>query len=165
MNVNFEFFSIEPTTVIGVLLNTFILLLVVKKFLFEPVNKVIEERKAQVSKTYVEADNALENAHKLESEYEEKLSQAKEESAEIVRAASERAGRKGEEITAAARKEADAMIARANAEIEHERARAVSEVKGEIAGMAVELAEKIIGRNVQSSAEQDRLINDFIDNI
>ena len=60
--VNFEFFSIEPATIIGVLCNTLILFLLFKKFLFGPVNKIIDERKAQVSKTYEDADAALESA-------------------------------------------------------------------------------------------------------
>ena len=50
MDINFEFFSIEPSTIIGVLCNTLILFLIFKKFLFGPVNKIIEERKAQVSR-------------------------------------------------------------------------------------------------------------------
>ena len=62
MDINFEFFSIEPSTIIGVLCNTLILFLIFKKFLFGPVNKIIEERKAQVSKTYDEADQALKKA-------------------------------------------------------------------------------------------------------
>ena len=69
MDINFEFFSIEPSTIIGVLCNTLILFLIFKKFLFGPVNKIIEERKAQVSKTYDEADQALKKAKDMESEY------------------------------------------------------------------------------------------------
>ncbi len=165
MNVNFEFFSIEPTTIIGVLINTFILVLLFKKFLFEPVNKVIEQRKNEVSKTYVEADQALENAHRMENEYQEKLSGAKEESAGIIRAATERAARRSDEITENAKREADAMITRANAEIERERAKAVSEVKGEISEIAVSLAGKIIGKQVNTTGEQERLIDDFINDL
>ena len=95
MDINFEFFSIEPSTIIGVLCNTLILFLIFKKFLFGPVNKIIEERKAQVSKTYDEADRALKKAKDMESEYAQKLEGAKEESAEMVKAASKRAHRRG----------------------------------------------------------------------
>ena len=91
MQFNFEFFSIEPSTIIGVLLNTLILFLLFKKFLFAPVNKIIEERKAQVSKTYEDADAALEKAKNMENEYTEKLASAKEESAEMIKAASKKA--------------------------------------------------------------------------
>lgn len=165
MDVNFEFFSIEPTTIIGVLINTFILFLLFKKFLFEPVNKIVEQRKAEVAKTYTEAEGSLEEAHRLENEYREKLSGAKDESADIIRTAVERANRRSEEITDSAKREAEAIISRANTEIERERAKAVSEVKDEISGMAVTLAGKIIGREVQKSAEQARLIDDFIDEL
>lgn len=165
MSVNFDFFSIEPTTIIGVLINTFILLLLFKKFLFEPVNKIIEQRKAEVSKTYVEADETLENARRLQTEYEGKLSEAREESAGIIRAAAERANRRSEEITGNAQREAEEMLRRANVQIEKERARAVGEVKGELSGLALELAEKIVGKQIEMTGEQNRLIDDFIDNI
>ena len=164
MDVNFQFFSIEPTTIIGVLLNTFILLLVVKKFLFEPVNKILEERKSQVSKTYEEANAALENAHTLENEYTDKLSAAKEESAEMLRNAAQRAQTRSEEIISAAKNEAEGIMTRANADIERERQRAISSVKDDISDIAVDIAEKAIGREV-SHEDQDRLIDEFISEI
>ena len=164
MDVNFQFFSIEPTTIIGVLLNTFILLLVVKKFLFEPVNKILEERKSQVSNTYEEANAALENAHTLENEYTDKLSAAKEESAEMLRNAAQRAQTRSEEIISAAKNEAEGIMTRANADIERERQRAISSVKDDISDIAVDIAEKVIGREV-SHEDQDRLIDEFISEI
>ena len=43
-----EFLSIDLTTIIATLLNTLILFLVLKHFLFDKVNKVIEDRKNDV---------------------------------------------------------------------------------------------------------------------
>ena len=113
MDINFEFFSIEPSTIIGVLCNTLILFLIFKKFLFGPVNKIIEERKAQVSKTYDEADRALKKAKDMESEYAQKLEGAKEESTEMVKAASKRAQLRSDEIIAEARNEAAGIVTKA----------------------------------------------------
>lgn len=162
MNVNFEFFSIEPSTIIGVLCNTLILFLLFKKFLFAPVNKVIEERKAQVSKTYEEADAALEKAKNMESEYTEKLAAAKEESAEIVKNASKKAQVRSDEIIAAAKNEAAAIVVKANNDIERERKRAVNQIKDEISDIAVSIAGKVIGKEVAPDSEQERLIDEFI---
>ena len=50
----FEFFGIDLTTIIGVLLNTLILFLIFKKFLFDKVNAVLDERNNSVAKTYEE---------------------------------------------------------------------------------------------------------------
>ena len=163
MNVNFEFFSIEPSTIIGTVVNTLLLLLVVKKFLFEPVNKILDERKAQVSKTYEEADRSLENAHAMETEYTEKLANAKEESAEIIRNAAKRAQDRSDEMIADAKAQAQLIVDRANADIERDRSKAIASVRDEISDIAVSIAEKVIGRNVSSDAEQDLLINEFID--
>ena len=66
-----EFLSIDLTTIIATLLNTLILFLVLRHFLFDKVNKVIEDRKNDVKETYRQADEAKENAEKLEAEYAE----------------------------------------------------------------------------------------------
>lgn len=165
MEVNFEFFSIEPSTIIGVLCNTLILFLIVKKFLFAPVLKIIDERKAQVSKTYEDADAALENAKKMENEYNEKLTAAKEESAEIIKNASKKAQQRSDEIIAEAKNEAAGIVTKANADIEKERKRAVNQIKDEISDIAVSIAGKVIGKEVASDEEQERLIDEFIGGI
>lgn len=165
MNVNFDFFSIEPTTIIGTIVNTLLLLLVVKKFLFEPVNKILDERKAQVSKTYDEADAALANAHALEAEYETKMSAAKEESAELIRSAAKRAQDRSDEMIAEAKAEAQNIMDRAHADIERERGKAIASVRDEISDIAVSIAEKVVGKSVSVDYEQERLIDDFINSI
>ena len=164
MHLNFDFFSIEPSTVIGVLLNTLILFLIFKRFLFAPVNKIIEERKAQVSKTYEDADAALEKAKSMENEYAEKLSLAKEESAEIVRNATKKAQTRSDEIIGEAKNEASNIIVRANAEIEKEKKRAVNQIKDEISDIAVSIAEKVVEKEIDPKTHE-RLIEDFISNI
>ena len=165
MHLNFDFFSIEPATIIGVLLNTLILFLIFKHFLFAPVNKIIEERKAQVSKTYEDADAALKKAKNIENEYTEKLSLAKEESAEIVKAASKKAQLRSDEIINQAKTEAQGIVSKANADIERERKRAVNQIKDEISDIAVNIAGKVIGKEVSSDEEQQRLIDEFIGGI
>ena len=75
----------------------------------------------------------------MESEYAQKLEGAKEESAEMVKAASKRAQLRSDEIIAEARNEAAGIVTKANADIE-----------------------RVIGREVSTDEEQDRLIDEFI---
>lgn len=164
MSANFEFFSIDPTTIIGTLLNTLILFLVLKHFLFDKVNAVLEARKNEVEKTYEDADSAMKNAKELESEYTEKLSAAKEESAEIVRNATKKAQIRSDEIIGEAKNEASNIIVRANAEIEKEKKRAVNQIKDEISDIAVSIAEKVVEKEIDPKTHE-RLIEDFISNI
>ncbi|MCM1577781.1 MAG: F0F1 ATP synthase subunit B [Ruminococcus sp.] len=165
MNVTsqyFDFFSIEPSTVIGVLCNTLILFLLFKRFLFAPVNKIIEERKAQVSKTYEEADAALAAAKNKETEYTQRLLDARSEADERVREATKKAQLRSDEIIDAAKAEAAGLVEKANADIERERKRAVNRIKDEISDIAVTIAGKVINKELEGDEEQERLIDEFI---
>lgn len=161
-NVNFEFLTIDPVTIIGVLCNTLILFLVFKKLLFGRVKAILEQRKAEISKTYREADAALENAKSMENEYTEKLSAAREESAAIVKDATARASKRSDEIIEEAKREARDITVKANADIEAEKKRAVNQIKDEISDIAVAIAERVVSREIANDEDQQRLVDSFI---
>ena len=96
--MNLDFLSIDPGSIFFTLINTLILFLVIKHFLFKPVNKMLEERKDDIALTYSKADNALEKAKEAEEHYNKLISGARDESADIIKAASEKANRRSEEI-------------------------------------------------------------------
>ena len=146
---------------IATLLNTLILFLVLKHFLFKPVNKILDERKEKVEKTYKEADDKLTEASRLETEYTEKLANAKAESAEIVKNATKRAQLRSDEIIAEAKTEASGLIVKANADIEKEKKRAVNQIKDEISDIALMVAEKVVEKEI-SPKDHERLIENFI---
>lgn len=160
----FDFFGIDLTTIIGVLLNTLILFLVFKKFLFDKVNAVLEERNGDVAKTYEDADKALENAKQLEIEYTEKIAAAKEESAEIVKNATKKAQTRSDEIIADAKNEARNIIDKAGADIEKEKKRAVNQIKDEISDIALSIASQVVSKEIDEKTHE-QLIESFIDEI
>ncbi len=157
----FPFLTIDPVTMIATLINTLILFLVLKHFLFKPVNKILGERKQNVEETYRQADEKLSEAARLESEYTEKLANAKEESAEIVKNATKRAQTRSDEIIAEAKKEASSLMVKANADIEKEKKRAVNQIKDEISDIALAVAEKVVEKEIDPK-DHERLIESFI---
>ena len=157
----FPFLTIDPVTMIATLINTLILFLVLKHFLFKPVNKILDERKQNVEETYRQADEKLSEAARLESEYTEKLANAKEESAEIVKNATKRAQTRSDEIIAEAKSEASSLIVKANADIEKEKKRAVNQIKDEISDIALAVAEKVVEKEIDPK-DHERLIESFI---
>ena len=159
-----SFLSIDYGTIILVLINTLILFLVIKHFLFGRVNAIIEARQADVSKTYEEADKSMAHAKELEANYNELLASAKDESAEIVKKATKKAQDRSDEIISNAKEEASGIISRANEDIEREKQRAMSEMKNEISGIAMMMAEKIIKKEINQK-DHEALINDFIENV
>ena len=157
-----EFLSIDLTTIIATLLNTLILFLVLKHFLFDKVNKVIEDRKNDVKETYRQADEAKENAEKLEAEYTSRLEGAKEESAQIIQ--TRKAQQRSDEIISEARTEAKGLVDNASREIEREKKIAVNQIKNEITDIAFSAAAAVVEKDM-TGEDNERLIEKFIDNV
>lgn len=159
-----DFLTIDPTTIVLTLCNTLILFLILKHFLFEKVNKVMDDRKSDIEGSYQRADEAEQKANQLAAEYIEKISNAKEESAEIVKAATQKAQLRSDEIIADAKNEAKGIIDNANAEIEREKKIAVNQIKDEIADIALSAASAVVEKEI-SGEDNERLIESFIDSV
>ena len=78
--------------------NLVILFLLVKKFLFAPVQAILDKRKSEIDDMYTVANSAIENANILEQEYTQKLAVAKDEARDIIKTATLTAQRREEEI-------------------------------------------------------------------
>lgn len=159
-----EFMSIDIGTIFFTLCNLLILCLVFKHFLFGRVHKILEERQNDVSETYSKADKALLNAKNLENEYTGLMEGAKEESAEMIKAASKKAQLRSEEIILDAKKEASAILAKAGEDVEREKKRAQNELRGEISELAVLVAQKVVEKEI-TEADHEKFIDDFIENV
>lgn len=159
-----DFLSVNLTTIIATWLNLLILTLVLKHFLFDKVNKVMEDRKNEVAQTYKDADEAKENAKKLEAEYADRISGAKEESVQIIQAATKKAQLHSDEIISDAKREAKGITEQARAEIEREKKIAVNQIKDDIADIAFSAAQAVIEKDLNTE-DNERLIEQFIDNV
>ena len=159
-----DFLSINLTTIIATWLNLLILFLVLKHFLFDKVNKVMEDRKNEVAETYKKADEAEERAKKLKQDYEQRISGAKEESAQIIQAATRKAQQRSDEIIAEAKVEAKGIAEQARNEIEREKKIAVNKIKDDITDIAFQAAQAVIEKDL-TSEDNERLIGEFIDNV
>ena len=76
--------TIVPWTFIATILNLFLTMLLVKKFLFKPINRILEQRQALSEKELTQARVAREEADGLKTEYESSLAEARSEAAVIL---------------------------------------------------------------------------------
>jgi len=162
--LNLDFLTIDIGSIIFNLANTLILFLVIKHFLFKPVNDILEQRKHDVEDTYSRADEALENARESERKYNDLIGNAREESARIIKNASDTANRRSEEIISEAKNNAEMIIKKANSEIEREKINARSAVRNEVSDLAVLVAEKVIDKEINDD-DHRRFIDEFIENV
>ena len=161
---NLELISLNIWHVIATIANLLILTLIIKKFLFKPVQKILAERKGQVDDIYKNAEEAAAKAEEDKKLYSEKLENARDEADTIVKAATQRADRLGEEIIEDAhRKAADAMK-KAEDDIALEKKKAMNELKNEISEISVQIAENVVGREISADDHRD-MIDSFIENL
>ncbi len=155
--------SIDWTLVIQ-LCNTFILFLLLKKFLFKPVKAMIDAREAEVTGLYADANNAKEEALRMKEEYTQSLAGAKEEAGQIVKDACQKAQRRSDEIVLEAQNKASAMLSKAEAEIAQEKKKAFNEIKDEISDIAIMIAAKVVEKDIDQK-DHEKLIEEFIDGV
>ncbi len=158
------FVGFTPWEIIVTICNTLITFLIIKKFLFKPVRKMMAAREQEVQTMYEAADKAQTEAEQLRSEYTERLSKAKEEAAEIVGSATRRATARSEEILKESSQQAAAMLKKAESTIEQERKKAMNEIKDEVANLSVLIASKVVERDVKEE-DHERFIEEFIDKV
>ncbi|MBR3978365.1 MAG: F0F1 ATP synthase subunit B [Oscillospiraceae bacterium] len=159
-----ELLGVNPWTAAFTLANTIALFLVMKKFLFKPVMKVIEDRQQEIDEMYSQAGSAKENAAALEETYKQKLSQATQTGERIVKEATARGQARQEEMIRQANEEANAIRAKAEADIAREKKKALNDAKDELAGLAVDIAGKVVGHSLTDS-DQTVLVDRFIEEL
>ncbi|MBO4879511.1 MAG: F0F1 ATP synthase subunit B [Clostridia bacterium] len=159
-----EVISVNIWQILISLANLLILFLILKHFLYKPVRKTVAERENAVQEVYRRADNALEQANRDRTEYEEKLAGADAECDEMIRIAQQNARQRSSTIISEAEDRAAGMIRRAENEIDLERSKASSGMKKEIAELSVQLAEKLLEREINADDHRN-LIDSFINGI
>lgn len=159
-----ELISLNIWHIVATIANLLILVLILKKLLFKPVQKILEERKGQVDDIYRNAKEANAQAESDKKLYNEKLAGAKEEAESIVKAATQRADRLGDEIIADANRKAADTMKKAEAEIEQEKKKAMNDLKNEISDISVQIAESVVGREI-SEDDHRELIDSFIEKL
>ena len=159
-----SFLGVNPWTALFILLNTLTIFFVARKFLFNPVMKIITDRQKEIDDMYASADQAQEQANTMRAEYQQKLSAAQQTSERLVKEATLRGQAKEEEIIRNANQEASAILSKAAADIAMEKKKAINDAKDEIAGLSLAIAGKVVEREL-SSADQQKLIDSFIDGL
>lgn len=164
MNLYQALITVDPGTFVVQLCNLMIQLVILKKFLLEPVKKVLDERKALADAEIADAQKANQDAQALKAEYEQSLASAKAEANDIVAAAQKTAAVRSDAIVGEARTAAAQLKEKAQQDIALEKKKAINQVKDEIGDMAMEIASKVVAREIDQKDHQ-ALIDEFIKNV
>ena len=146
------------------LANLALLFWIVKKFLYQPVKRMLEAREQSIQKDYDDAAVAREQALNDKQKYEEQLSDAKADADGIIQSAVNLAKMRENEILEKAKSDADVIVRQAKEDAQLEMTKAEESIKREIVDVSTVLTSKILEREINSD-DHKQIIDSFIEEI
>lgn len=159
-----DIISVNLWQIIISLVNLLIIFRIMKKFLFKPVQKVMNDRQQQVDQIYLEADESRNSANQMKQEYEQRMASARQEADSLMKAATDTAQKKSDQILFDAKAQASHVKKKAEEEIALQKQQMLKDVRGEISGLAVDIASKVVEREV-TQQDYDGFVDEFIRNV
>lgn len=156
--------AVNPVTLIAQICNLFIQLFVFKKFFWDKLLNILDQRRKAADQEISDAKAAHAEADAIKAAYEQNMKEAKEKADSILLNAQKTATARSEEIIGQAQAAAAQIKSKASSDIEMEKKKAINDAKNEISGLAMAIAGKVVEREL-NTADQTGLIDRFIDEL
>ena len=160
--------AVNPVTLIAQICNLFIQLFVFKKFFWDKILNILDQRREAADKEITDAQAAHAEADAIKAAYEQNMKEAKEKAEGILLNAQKTATLRSEEIISQAQQAAAQIKSKASSDIEMEKKKAINDAKNEISGLAMAIAGKVVERELNTDdqfALIDRFINELGDGV
>lgn len=139
-------------------LNLIIWYILIRKFLFKPVNKIIEKREKSINDRYDEAARAEDEARKQQEKYQALEDGIAEEKAQVLKKANEDARVAYQKIVDDANVKADQIMQESKKAAELEREKMVSRAEKEIRSLLLDAATDGLQKNTDNSKIYDQFL-------
>ncbi|GGU43565.1 ATP synthase subunit b [Streptomyces albospinus] len=153
-----------PELVIG-LIAFFIVFGFLAKKLLPNINKVLDERRAQIEGRIEDAEATQAEAQQVLADYRAQLADARHEAARLRQEAQEQGATLIAEMRAEGQRQREEIIAAGHAQIEADRKAAAQALRQDVGTLATELAGKLVGESLEDHARQSRTIDRFLDEL
>lgn len=142
-----------------------IVFLILWKFGFPAIVKMIDERKAFIDESLCKAKEANDKLQNIQKEVEAMLQEARDKQAAIMREAASTRDAIVEKAQAKANDEGARILAEAKAEIDSQKQAAIRDIRTQVAELSVQIAEKILREKLAASDKQNALIDKLLDEV
>lgn len=147
--------------IIWVVVNMIILLILLRIFLYKPLQNMIRKRTDLIQGEINAAEQKNRDATSLKLQYEDSLRSADDKSAQIIETAKNSAQEQSRAILEKANQEAAQIIRKAGRDAEAERETILRETRGELTELVLAAVEKIFGDTVDDSVNR-KILDDFL---
>jgi F-type H+-transporting ATPase subunit b len=150
--------QVTPGLMIWTLVAFGITFFVLRRYAFGPIQKLIDERRAQIARSIEEADHARDEARNLLEEHKKLMQEARGEAEGIIN----EARKTRDSIETRMREETEAerqrRLEETRREIQAETTRQLERIRSEVASLTLEATSIVVGRKLD--AERDRELID-----
>ncbi|MDR0814638.1 MAG: F0F1 ATP synthase subunit B [Bacteroidales bacterium] len=136
-----------------------IVLFLLKKYAWKPVLKMLHQREESIEQALKAADRARDEMHKMRSDNEKILAEARLEREHIYREAQEMKEKIVSDAREQAKKEQNRIVEETKTLIQTEKNAAIKEIRGVTAELAVQVAEKLLRQELSKDLKQKDLVN------
>jgi F-type H+-transporting ATPase subunit b len=133
-------------------------------FVYKPMIRVLEERKARIAKGLEDARQAEIARENADTEAKRIIDEARAEAANIRREATVQAEQSAKAIEAKAREESKTIVANAGQDAVEERNRILADLRSQVAAISVAAAYKMVGVSLDENRQRE-LITDFFSQV
>jgi F-type H+-transporting ATPase subunit b len=155
-------FLLPNGTFIAELVAFLVLLWLLARYVWPPLQRAMAERQATIERQLNEGQEARERLAAAEREYRELIDSTRADANRIREEARAEGQRIVEEFRERAQTEADRIRTRGEEQLAAQRDQVVTQLRGEMGRLAVELAERIVGESLTDDDRQRRVIDRFL---
>jgi F-type H+-transporting ATPase subunit b len=155
----------NPGTIFWMLIIFGIVLFILKKFAWTPILNALKEREESIDNAINSAAEARKEVEGLKANNEKIIAEARKEKDIILKEAKEMKNKIVAEAKEKAGLETQKSIELARQQIEAEKNAAIGEMKKQMAELSVLIAEKVIKKELSNPGEQEKMVDDLIDDI
>ena len=142
-----------------------IVFLVLLKWGFPSIIKMVNDRKAFIDDSLRKAHEANEKLANIQKEGESILQEAREKQAAILKEAAETRDAIVENAQDKAREGGARIVNEAKIQIETEKQNAIRDIRSQVAELSILVAEKVLKQNLSTDAKQMELIDRLLDEV
>lgn len=153
--------QVTPGLMIWTIVCFLVVLFVLKRFAFGPVQQMIDTRRERIQAALDEADNARIEARELLEEHRKLIGQAKTESEEILAEARRIAEAQRERVKVETEEDRQRRLEETRRQIEQATQQALGQIRDEVGKLSLLAAEKITRKSL-TGPDQQRLIDEAL---
>ena len=153
--------QVTPGLMIWTIVCFLVVLFVLKKYAFGPIQQMIDQRRERIEQAITEADNARVEARNLLDEHRKLIGQAKSESEEILAEARRVADAQRERVREETEEDRQRRLEETRRQIDQATTQALGQIRDEVGKLRLLAAEKITKRSL-TDADQQRLIDEAL---